>query len=1023
MMTTRIFFAKFLLGFCLCFKALTSANADDDGVYISGYIEGKGFNKGIQLFNAGSAEVNLQKFVLLEGDTTSSTPTPASERKSWFLPDYRLFPGQAVLITNPYATYDLSYYAKIDLPTFTPNGDDWVQLGTINEAGGFDRLDTVGDTTTKGPWGNAQFSSLLEEHQLTRTRRVKGADYSKKWNVAEWSVVDQEPYSYFTYHLDPDYLCASHQDCSENSFCGKSKRCKLCKECAFNSDGIDGKCPTKCPAACEGSAPKAELCPLCSNGKFSTPKALTKVPIIPSASIGTSHALAIWCEDPGTWDQVPGGRTSAKSFIEILIQYTDAEDQVIKSVAIDVKTSDTQSVSSPPEGFVSGGCAPYQFNVTEIFPFQPFHIRISPKAECVAAPSTASDLKSTPESAPSWILSVSEQTVKEKPKVTGSTSSLAVVQWPQPRLNCEPPCEIVEYKLEMKTGNKEWKDVSEYIFGNGRQTTALVRNLKSKNLYVFRVTARNKLGWGPRSDSSLYFTLVAEVPDKPSYLLFATPESGGDVARVVSVQVIPGKVNGASVDYFEVEFSGNGTRIVNNSTSDSIRVDGLEPGKSYSVTGRVRNSRGWSPRSIPFEYTTPNPDACTKEDYDAHVSQGKCQDDSTRLVSFSVMPNVTCNSPEVAPLSSQTITCEYVPYTSTAGYTTMILAGAGVLLCFAWLSWFYKHKKKPLVKAAQPVFLLSLCGAAMAMCASTVLLLGNPTKASCALRIWVPNIAFTVLFGTLVSKLWRVYQLFASEKAMNMSKRKVTASSASWVLFSYLFFNVCVLLAWQLIDPYQPRPSKVDLPQYPGEDLFVPVCQSEHQNIFPVILSSSHIILVLCGLYMASKCREVSKKFAEKNEVTLSVYQTTILAVLGGIVVAGASVPIETKTLVIAIAIFFGSVGCVTIFAYPKWKRGVDTLINTTDLMLKSQRTFTTDASPSGVTDSFRGHSSTLISVSGGSSERSPGIKMVVNPGKKKGSTDLAPSSARNFALATPGTNVRKNHAASNLSVPSVEGV
>lgn len=282
----------------------------------------------------------------------------------------------------------------------------------------------------------------------------------------------------------------------------------------------------------------------------------------------------------------------------------------------------------------------------------------------------------------------------------------------------------------------------------------------------------------------------------------------------------------------------------------------------------------------------------------------------------------------------------------------MSASGLGAIICMAWTAWFYWHRRKPIIKAAQPVFLLTLSISATAMCLSTVLLLGEPTFISCQLKIWIPNVIFTLLFGCLLTKLYRVYQLFASKKALSLSKRRISAREASRFLFIFLIANCSILFVWSVLDPYAPQSVAVVVPQYDGGDIFVKECGTENRYIFPSIMAGSHVLLVLISLYYATKCREVSKKFAEKKEVTMSIYQSALLSVLTGIVVAPAAVPTETKVLVLSIAIFFGTVGCVTIFAYPKWKNGLETQITSDDLMLRSQRTFT---SASASTPNARG--------------------------------------------------------------------
>jgi len=51
---------------------------------------------------------------------------------------------------------------------------------------------------------------------------------------------------------------------------------------------------------------------------------------------------------------------------------------------------------------------------------------------------------------------------------------------------------------------------------------------------------------------------------------------------------------------------------------------------------------------------------------------------------------------------------------------------------------------------------------------------------SCAqLRLWIASIAFSLVFGTIFAKTWRVYYVFYSSHKHKTSKKSVSASTFS----------------------------------------------------------------------------------------------------------------------------------------------------------------------------------------------------------------------------------------------------
>ena len=275
----------------------------------------------------------------------------------------------------------------------------------------------------------------------------------------------------------------------------------------------------------------------------------------------------------------------------------------------------------------------------------------------------------------------------------------------------------------------------------------------------------------------------------------------------------------------------------------------------------------------------------------------------------------------------------------------MAASALGTLICSCVCFIFFFNRKRPLIKAAQPVFLCTTCIAAAVLNASNFLRIGTPTFAICQARLWVAHLSFTVLFGTLVAKLWRVYQLFGKEQSA-MKRIKVTARQAMQVIGLFVFLDIVILGSWTAVAPYKPTAVEFtyDLDQYGGEErgeadkAYLWECQTDpfYSDYFNNSALAAHVVLVASGVYFAYMCRNVSKKLAEKSEIVFTVYLSSMLAFLSFVVVKPKVVPQEIKLVFVSIVTLFGTSGGCCAFLIPKLRQGLDTVVSTEDFKRKS---------------------------------------------------------------------------------------
>jgi heme/copper-type cytochrome/quinol oxidase subunit 4 len=107
-----------------------------------------------------------------------------------------------------------------------------------------------------------------------------------------------------------------------------------------------------------------------------------------------------------------------------------------------------------------------------------------------------------------------------------------------------------------------------------------------------------------------------------------------------------------------------------------------------------------------------------------------------------------------------------------------------LILCF-----LYFFHLRSAIKASSPLFLLAtLTGLLMLFISGTFLMHASPTDVSCGAGWWLANLGFTLTFGPLFVKCWRIYKIFMRKE---MTVVRLTDAN--------LFIRLSIALAIEIV--------------------------------------------------------------------------------------------------------------------------------------------------------------------------------------------------------------------------------
>ncbi|UJR37456.1 hypothetical protein I4U23_030159 [Adineta vaga] len=158
----------------------------------------------------------------------------------------------------------------------------------------------------------------------------------------------------------------------------------------------------------------------------------------------------------------------------------------------------------------------------------------------------------------------------------------------------------------------------------------------------------------------------------------------------------------------------------------------------------------------------------------------------------------------------------------------------------------------------------------------------------CPIRVWILCISFTLAFGSMFSKTWRVHSIFTN---INITKKGIHDSRLLGLVGILLLIDLIFLISWQIFDPIHqqliynpPIRSKnnpdIDIIPYREE------CKSRNMSLWFVILIIYKGLLMFYGLFLSWKTRHVTiPALNDSRYIGLSVYIVFICCTLGSLVI------------------------------------------------------------------------------------------------------------------------------------------
>ncbi|XP_033638880.1 gamma-aminobutyric acid type B receptor subunit 2-like [Asterias rubens] len=220
------------------------------------------------------------------------------------------------------------------------------------------------------------------------------------------------------------------------------------------------------------------------------------------------------------------------------------------------------------------------------------------------------------------------------------------------------------------------------------------------------------------------------------------------------------------------------------------------------------------------------------------------------------------------------------------------IAVAGIIMAHGFLFFNMRYRNQRYIKMSSP-FLNNLIIMGGILTYVSVVLLGIDHGVSlseqaytviCTSRAWILCLGFTLAFGAMFSKTWRVHRIFTNIK---MKKKVIKDGQLIAIVGFMAVIDLVILIVWQIVDPM--KPATIELSprmDTSGRDIMIiPVietCVSSQMTIWLAAIYIYKGVLMIFGLFLAWETRHVSiPALNDSKYIGSSVYNVAIMCVLG----------------------------------------------------------------------------------------------------------------------------------------------
>jgi ABC-type sugar transport system substrate-binding protein len=210
-------------------------------------------------------------------------------------------------------------------------------------------------------------------------------------------------------------------------------------------------------------------------------------------------------------------------------------------------------------------------------------------------------------------------------------------------------------------------------------------------------------------------------------------------------------------------------------------------------------------------------------------------------------------------------------------YFGFVLFGIVALLALGFILWTLQNRTKPIIKAAQPGFLIVVAVGVLVMASSIIPMSfddgwvsAEAASSACMVTPWLLSLGFSTCFSALLSKTWRTNQIF--RRGSTFQRVKVTPRDALLPFVILVGLNILIVTLFTVLAPLEyKRQNEKGTDDWNRVIATYGFCTSTEGNslAFGITLVTINVGVLILANYQAYQARSIQSQFSESRYIGL----------------------------------------------------------------------------------------------------------------------------------------------------------
>ncbi|XP_069187445.1 uncharacterized protein [Procambarus clarkii] len=207
------------------------------------------------------------------------------------------------------------------------------------------------------------------------------------------------------------------------------------------------------------------------------------------------------------------------------------------------------------------------------------------------------------------------------------------------------------------------------------------------------------------------------------------------------------------------------------------------------------------------------------------------------------------------------VTLHWVMRTAILTLAVFNIVSLPVIVVFTW-----KYSNLKVIRAASPVLLCIIILGACFIYSTTLVLYPIPTIVTCSLRVWLREIGFSLAYGALMLKTWRISVIFRVRSAKAVKITDLDLMKRLGVIVGV--FTVFLAIRTVVAPPHV-------IVSMTADDLKAFLCPTDWWDH---AFTAMEILFLVWGIRLCIMVRKAPSEFNESKYISLAIYNEFILS-------------------------------------------------------------------------------------------------------------------------------------------------